>query len=109
MVFCIESAIKPLSRLKQFVICPNFRCQSTLTDSAFRHLSNLQPLSMRECNESMITDETFRHLLTSVQSLSMVFCNQSTITDEAFRHLWKLQLLDMEEILRIKHLQSSHK
>ena len=88
--------------------------QTTITDDAFRHLTNLQYLDMSyrtdrantECSfrclprcamfwsrQRTITDAAFRHL-TNLRSLTMIGCKH-TITDAAFRHLTNLHSLEM--------------
>ena len=79
--------------------------QSTITDKAFLHLTNLKSLKMGGCDQSTITgnDEAFRHL-GNLRILSLTVAQipgprkgiSSTITAEAVYHLSKLRSLEID-------------
>ena len=75
---------------------PNFILLSltNVLKSRMQHLciSTLHTLSMRHCNNKLLTDLAFSHL-SNLRTLCMDWCSQSTISHGAYRHLGRVAFL----------------
>ena len=77
--------------MKHFITCRIYSLwwwRTAIPDDAFRHLSTLQSLNLRHCNQSRITDKAFHHLST-VQSLATALGRRCTF---CFTGTWALRL-----------------